>query len=166
MRPTAAPALAVAALVGVLVGGSVQPLCEAAGVIVPTVPWSTILTLIFVAAVVLTLAWTTSRSLRRASGARPLEPQRAVTLLVFGRACALGGAAILGGYLAFGLGYLGDDGVLPRERLVRGLAAAAAAAVVVAGGLLLERSCQVPRPPDGPDGADGYDGGPDDAAAA
>jgi hypothetical protein len=166
MRPTAAPTLAVAALLGVLVGGSVEPLCAAAGVVVPTVPWSTVLTLVFLAAVVLTLAWTTWRSLRRTTGARPLEPQRAVTLLVLGRACALGGAAILGGYLAFGLGYLGDDGVLPRERLVRGLAAAAAAAAVVAGGLLLERSCQVPGPPDGPEDADRYDDGPDDAAVA
>jgi len=146
MRPTSAAALAVAALVGALVGGSVAPLVEAAGGTVPTVAWTAVGTLLFLGVVVVTLAWTTWRSLRRPPGAtgRGIDAQRAVTLLVLGRACALGGAAIFGGYLAFGLGYLGDDAPLPEQRLLRGVLAAAAAALVAAGGLLLERACRVP----------------------
>jgi hypothetical protein len=147
----------VAALVGALVGGSAGPLIEAAGGVVPSVALSTVLTLVLLGVILLGLAWFTWRSLRRPAGSsmRRIEPQRAVNLLVLGRSGALGGAAIFGGYLAFGLGYLGDDAPLPHERLVRGLIAAAAAVLVVIGGLLLERACQVPGgrddDPDDPD---------------
>lgn len=148
MRPTSAAALAVAALLGALVGGSVTPLVEASGRVAPGVPWSTVLTLAFVGMVLFALAWTTWRSLRREPGSsvRPVDPQRAVALLVLGRSCALGGAVVFGGYLAFALGFLGDAAPLPQERLLRGLLAAAAAVLVVAGGMLLERSCRVPGP--------------------
>jgi hypothetical protein len=157
LRPLSAAALAVGAVVGVLVGGSVEPLVEAAGGQAPTVRWSAVVTLVFIAAVLLTLAWTTWRTLRRPAGAvRMIEPQRAVMLLVLGRACALAGAAIFGGYLAFALGYLGDDAQLPQERLFRGLLAAGAAILVAVGGLLLERSCQVPGAGD-PDDAEEAD---------
>lgn len=157
MRPTSAAALAFAALVGLLVGGSVGPLFEAAGRQAPRVPWSGVLILVFLAAVLLALARTTWRTLRRPAGAgRLIEPQRAVMLLALGRASALGGAALFAGYLAFALGFLGDDAPLPRERLVRGLLTAGAAALVTAGGLLLERSCRVPGGEDG----DGTRGGP------
>jgi hypothetical protein len=146
MRPTSAASLAVAALLGALVGGSIGPLIEAAGGRVPTVPWSAVVTLVLLGAVLLGLAWTTWRSLRRPSDStvRRMDPQRAVVLLVLGRSGALGGAAIFGGYLAFGLGFLGDDAPLPHQRLVRGLLAAAATVLVVVGGLLLERACRVP----------------------
>ncbi len=159
MRPTPAAALAVAALVGVLVGGSVPPLVEAAGGTVPTVPWTAVVTLLFLGVVLVALAWTTWRSLRRPPGptGRGMDAQRAVTMLVLGRACALGGAAIFGGYLAFGLSFLGDDAPLPQERLLRGLLAAAAAALVVAGGLLLERACRVPGGDDDRDEHDEHD---------
>ena len=153
LRPTSAPALAVATLVGVLVGGSVAPLVERSGGVVPTVPWSAVLTLTFLAVVLMALAWTTYRSLRR-PGPR-IESQRAVNLFVLGRSCALVGAAVSGGYLAFALGYLGNDAAVPQERLTRGLLAAAAAVLVVVGGLALERACQVPGDPDEPDRAAG-----------
>ncbi len=142
LRPTSAATLAVAVLVGVLVGGSVAPLVERGGGIVPRVPWSAVLTLAFLAVVLMALAWNTWRSLRR-PGPR-IEAHRAVNLFVLGRSCALVGAAVCGGYAAFALGFLGNDAALPQERLVRGLLAAGSAALVVVGGLALERACQVP----------------------
>jgi len=157
MRPTSAPALAIAALLGVLVGGSVEPLVQRAGGVAPTVPWSAVLTMVFTALVLAGLAVSIWRSLRR-PGPR-IESQRAVTLLLLGTACALAGAAVAGGYLAFALGYLGDDAALPRERVVRGLFASAAAVLVAAGGLLLERACQVPPDQDDPPpSSDAWDG--------
>jgi hypothetical protein len=162
MRPTSAAALAVAALVGLLVGGSVAPLFEAAGRQAPRVPWSGVLILVFLAAVLLALARTTWRTLRRpAGGGRLIEPQRAVMLLALGRASALGGAALFAGYLAFALGFLGDDARLPEERLVRGLLTALAAALVTAGGLLLERACRVPGGGDDDDATNGSGPGAD-----
>ncbi len=154
--------LAVAALVGILVGGSVTPLIERSGGIVPTVPWSAVLALTFLAVVLMALAWTTWRALRR-PGPR-IESHRAVNLFVLGRSSALVGAAVCGGYLAFALGYLGNDASVPQERLSRGLLASAAAVLVVAGGLALERACQVPGGPDDPDRDDpaGSDGPGDD----
>lgn len=146
MRPTSAAALAVAALVGALVGGSIPPLVERADGVVPTVPWSSVLTLAFLAVVLGTLAWTTWRRLRRPGP--PLDPGRAVMLLLLGTSCALVGAAVCGGYLAFALTYLGDDATVPRERFVRGLLASAAALLVVVGGAALERACVVPGGPD------------------
>jgi len=116
------------------------------------------------------LAWTTWRALRR-PGPR-IESQRAVNLFVLGRSCALVGAAVCGGYLAFALGYLGDDAAAPQARFSRGLLTAAAAVLVVVGGLALERACQVPGGTDGsgdsgdPDRRNGRDdphrGGPPD----
>ena len=151
--------LAVAALIGALVGGSTGPVIEAAGGVVPTVPRSTVVTLVFLGVILVSLAWFTWRSLRATAGSRlrRIDPHQAVTLLVLGRSGALGGAAIFGGYLAFGLGYLGDDASLPHERLVRGLLAAAAAVLVVVGGVLLERACQVPGGGDDPDDRDDPD---------
>jgi hypothetical protein len=166
MRPTSAAALAVAALVGLLAGGVVGPLFEAAGRQPPRVPWSGVLILVFLAAVLLALARTTWRTLRGPAGAaRRIEPQRAVMLLALGRASALGGAALFAGYLAFALGFLGNDAPLPRERLVRGLLTAAAAVLVAAGGLLLERSCRVPGGDDEDDARRGTGNGSSDGTS-
>jgi Protein of unknown function (DUF3180) len=152
--------------VGLLVGGLVGPLFEAAGRQPPRVPWSGVLILVFLAAVLLALARTTWRTLRGPAGAvRRIEPQRAVMLLALGRASALGGAALFAGYSAFALGFLGDDAPLPRERLVRGLLTAAAALLVAAGGLLLERSCRVPGADDEDDARRGTGNGSSDGTS-
>lgn len=119
------------------------PLVERAGGIAPTVSWASVLALVFLAVVLLALAATTRRTVERHP--RRLEPHRAVNLLVLGKASALAGALIAGGYLAFALTFVGEtDAALPRERFVRGLLAAGAGAALAVGGLLLERACRVP----------------------
>ena len=147
LRPTSAAALAVAALIGGLAGGLVPPLVQRTGGIVPTVSWANVFALAFWAAVLVALAVSTFRTVhasRQRDRAR-MDSQRAVNLLVLGKASALAGAVVAGGYLAFGLTFASQaDVALPRERLVHGLAAAATGVAVLAGGLLLERSCRVP----------------------
>ncbi len=148
VRPTSAAALAAVAIVGALLGGLVPPLVERAGGTVPSVSWTSVLALCFLAAVLVGLAATTYRTLHRSR--RRLDGNRAVNLLVLGKASALAGAVFSGGYLAFALTYAGETEVaLPRERFVHGLLAAFASAAVVVGGVLLERACRVPDDDDG-----------------
>ena len=144
LRTTAASTLAIVALVGLAVGGLIRPVVERRDGVAPTVPWAAALTLGFLAAVLLGLAWTTYRTIHQQL--RRIEPRRAVNLLVFGKASALAGAAVAGGYLGYALSFLdaADDAALPRERVVRSLVACAASVAVMAGGLLLERACRVP----------------------
>lgn len=116
----------------------------------PQLPWVGPLVLLFVAALVAAMAWTTWRriQLRR----ERMEPERAVTLLAFGKASGLGGAAIAGGYLVFALLALGHlEAEAPQQRLVRGLVAALAGAGIAAAGLWLEQACKVPEPPEDED---------------
>ena len=151
---TSAVALAVATLVGALIGGLVPAVSEQLVGTAPTVRWTAVGALAFLATVLGGLAWTTWRTLHRSR--LRIESTRAVNLLVLGKASALAGAFVAGGYLAFALTYAGQsDLALLRERLIRGIAAAIAAAAVCIGGLLLERACRVPGGDDDEeDGAD------------
>ena len=148
LRTTAAATLAVFGLLGLAVGGVLRPLYERGGGIAPTVPWAAALTLAFLAAVLLGLAWSTYRTIHQHR--RRIEPQRAVNLLVFGKASAIAGAAVGGGYLGYALSWVDSaaDAALPRERLVHSLVACGAAIAVMVGGLLLERACRVPADDD------------------
>lgn len=148
VRTTSAASLAVAALLGALAGGSVPEIWERYGAVAPTVSWTAVLALAFLAAVLLGLAVATWRALHRRH--QRIDPQRAVNLLVLGKASGLAGAVVTGGYLAYALVFAGEtDVALPRERFVHGLLAALAGVAVVVGGLLLERACRVPGDPDG-----------------
>ena len=157
LRTTAATTLAIVGLIGLAIGGVIRPLIERGNGVAPTVPWAAALTLAFLAAVLGGLAWTTYRTIHQHR--RRIEPQRAVNLLVFGKASAIAGAAVAGGYLGYALSWIdsADDAALPRERLVHSLVACVAGAAVMTGGLLLERACRVP--------GDGDDGGPGDPGA-
>jgi len=148
LRTTAAATLAIFGLLGLAVGGLLKPLIERGGGIAPTVPWAAALTLAFLAAVLFGLAWSTYRTIH--THRRRIEPQRAVNLLVFGKASAIAGAAVGGGYLGYALSWVdsASDAALPRERLVHSLVACAAAVAVMVGGLLLERACRVPTDDD------------------
>ena len=89
----------------------------------------------------------------------PVDPQRAVAFLVLGKASALAGALVAGGYLGFGLMFLGRlDAATPRERVIRSaVAVVAGLALMVAGlaaraglqgaGLRRRRGRAGPRPP-------------------
>ena len=74
-----------------------------------------------------------------------IEPDPAVAFLVLGKAAALAGAVVAGGYLAFGLMFVSRFAAeLPRDRVIRsGITALVGVALSVAG-LRLERACKLP----------------------
>ena len=75
-----------------------------------------------------------------------VEPSRAVAFLVLGKASALAGALVAGGYLGFALMFLGRlDAAAPRERVIRSAVAIVAGIALCIAGLRLERACKVPR---------------------
>ena len=79
---------------------------------------------------------------------------------MLGKASALAGAVIAGGYLAFALMFVGRwDAAGPRERVIRALVAVVVAVGLSIAGLLLERACRVPGGDDDDDGDPG-DGEP------
>lgn len=113
----------------------------------PVLPWTGPAVLLFVAAVVAGLAWSTWRRVQ--SRRERIEPERGLMMVALGKASALGGAAIAAGYLAFvgvSVGNLSATG--PQQRLVRGLVAAFGGVLIAAAGLWLERACKVPDDPD------------------
>lgn len=136
-------ALVVAALFGGLAGWLVAVTTEALDVVPPSIPWSAPVGLLVVGALVGALAWTTHQQIqvRRAR----VEPQRAVALLVLGKASALGGALVGGGYLGYALSFVGRfEAEGPRERVIRSLVAVVGGLALGVAGLLLERACRVP----------------------
>ena len=153
LRTTPPGSLAVLAVVGALLGWVLAPLLGALRGVVPSIPWSSVLALVFIAVLLLGTAWITYSTIHRRL--QPLDPQRAVNLLVLAKASALVGALVAGGYLGFGAHYLDSlDIALPQQRVIRSGLAAAGAVLVCVGGLLLERALRVPRGPDD-DGDDG-----------
>ena len=123
---------------------------ERTGGVAPTVGWAVPLTLGFFAAVLIALAWSTHRTLHAPHGR--IEPNRAVNLLVLGKASALVGAFMAGAYCGFAVTYLRSWEVpAGRDRVVQALIAALVAVGVMVGGLLLERACRVPDDDDDDD---------------
>jgi small-conductance mechanosensitive channel len=147
VRPTSARLLLTGAAVGAVVGWFGGALMERAGAVVPTVPWTSVFVLLFAAAVLGALAWSTWRTVHRQR--RWIDPHRAVSYLLLAKASSLVGALVAGGYLAFAARFLDDLAApLPQQRVLRGGLVALAAVVVVVTGLLLERACRVPKGPD------------------
>jgi uncharacterized protein DUF3180 len=142
-------ALVVAALFGGLVGWLVVVTANAFDVLPPRIPWSAPIGLAVFAALVAALAHSTHQRIQVRR--ERMEPQRAVAFLVLGKASALAGAAVAGGYLGFALMFLARiDADNPRDRVIRsGLAVLAAVGLALAG-LRLERACKVPDDEDDP----------------
>ena len=150
IRTTAPSQLAVCAAIGAALGWFAVPLLDRLRGVVPSVPWSAVLALAFIAAVLGGTAWITFRAIHRRR--ERIDPQRAVNLLVLAKASALAGAVVAGGYLGFAAHYVDNlDIALPRERVTRSVLAAAGAVLVCIGGLLLELALRVPKGPDDDD---------------
>ncbi len=145
MGPTRFSALAVASVLGALGGYALVVITEALGGTAPLVRWASVGALVAIAGVVGGLAVSTYRTLQR--DRRRIDPGRAVNLLLLGKASALVGAVIAGGYVGFALHFVDDlDAQLPRQRVIGSAVAAVVGVVIGICGLLLERACRVPAP--------------------
>jgi H+/Cl- antiporter ClcA len=150
-------ALVVAAVFGGLSGWLVVVIANAFDLIPPEVPWTAPIGLILVAALVGALAYATHQRIQVRR--ERIEPQRAVALLVLGKASALAGALVAGGYFGFALMFLTRlDAAAPRDRVIRSAVAILAGVALCIMGLLLERACKVPTEPDEGAEADEGDG--------
>jgi len=140
-------ALVVAALFGGLAGWLLAVTTAALDMVPPSIPWSAPVGLIVVGALVGALARSTHQQIQVRR--ERMEPQRAVAFLVLGKASALGGALVAGGYLGYALSFVGRlDAEGPRERVVRSLVAIVGGVGLMVAGLLLERACRVPQDDD------------------
>lgn len=141
---TSRRALLVAVLFGGLAGWLLVVTTKALGVIPPVIPWSAPIGLLLVAALVGALAWTTHQQIQVRR--QRVEPRRAVAYLVLGKASALAGALVAGGYFGFGVNFLTRlDAEGPRERVIRAVVAIVAGVALAVIGLALERACKVPH---------------------
>jgi len=136
-------ALVVAALFGGLAGWLLAVTTEALNVVPPSIPWSAPVGLFVVAVLVGAIAWSTHQQIQVRR--ERMEPSRAVAFLVLGKASALGGALVAGGYLGYALSFVGTfEATGPRERVIRSLVAVVGGIALGIAGLLLERACRVP----------------------
>lgn len=146
VQPTRVPYLLLAALIGVLGGLLLAGISKRVNGVAPTVEWTSVIALGAIAGALAVLAHSTHRAVHR--DRRRIDPHRAVSYLLLAKSSALAGASVAGGYLGFGLRFVGDmEAELPRERVIRALCAAVAGVAIVITGLLLERACRIPKPP-------------------
>lgn len=141
LRPTALISLLGWALVGLVGGWAVHPVCERLGVVPPLVTAPQPLALLLLAAILGYVAWATHRAVQVRR--ERLEAHKAVNRLVLARASALVGALVAGGYLGYAISWIGDPAELADDRLVRSLIATGCAVAAMVAALLLERACRV-----------------------
>ena len=126
-------ALVVAALFGGLAGWLLVVTVNAFDLTAPEVPWTAPLGLIVVTVLVGALAYSTYQRIQVRR--ERMEPSRAVALLVLGKASALAGAVVAGGYLAYALLFLTRlDAAAPRDRVIRSAVAVLAGVALCAVG--------------------------------
>lgn len=128
-------------LLGLVIGWAVRPVCLRAGWVVPGVSWPAITAVYFAAAVVAGAAYLTWRTLHR--DRRRLPAHQAVNRLVLGKASAVVGAAVAGGYLGYAIAHVGIDSPTVTAQMVRSGLAALGGVLVLLAGLALERACRV-----------------------
>jgi Protein of unknown function (DUF3180) len=141
LRPTPPGAIVAWGIAGLVGGWLLHPLAERASGTAPLIAWTQPAALLLVAVTVGVTAWHTWRAVQVRH--EPLEPHRAVNRLALGRAAALVGAFVAGGYLGYAVSWIGSEAELAGQRIVRALVAALCGVLIVVGGLLLERACRV-----------------------
>lgn len=159
LHPTRLRTLVGIAAAGLVIGWFGVPLLRQTTGSVPSVPWTSVGTLLFAAAVLAGMAWQTWRQLQHKRGW--MDPHRAVNFLVLAKASVVVGALVAGTYAGYGLHYVDDLAYdAPAQRALRSGLAAVAGVLIVAAGLWLERACKVPEPDEEPDEDVEGDGGP------
>lgn len=146
LRPTSGAALSVAGIIGLGFGWGLRPVVVAATGTAPFVTWVQALALVFVGTFLAYVAWDTWQTVQVKR--RRLPGNGGLNRLVLGRASALVGALVAGGYTGYGITWLGDASELANERLGLSALAAAGGLLVMVASLALERACRVP--PDDP----------------
>lgn len=141
LRPTPPLSLLGWALVGLVGGWAVHPVCERLGVVPPLVSAAQPLALLLLAAILGYVAWATHRAVHVRH--ERLEPHKAVNRLVLARASAIVAALVAGGYAGYAISWIGDPAELADDRLLRSLIAGGCAVAAVVAALLLERACRV-----------------------
>jgi hypothetical protein len=142
LRSTGPAPLVVAGVLGLVVGWAIRPVCLRLGYAEPDVSFTAIGGLFFVAAIIGGTAYVTRRTVR--GNRSQLAHHQAVNRLVLGKACALAGALVLGGYVGYALAQLGVGDPAADTRFWHSLIAALGAVGVTAAALLLELACRVP----------------------
>jgi hypothetical protein len=148
LAPTPPGVVTAWGVVGLVAGWLVHPLSEAVNGTALVVSWVQPGALLLLAAAVGVTAWQTWRAVQVRR--QRLEPHRAVNRLVLGRASALVGALVAGGYAGYAVSWVGSEVELAGQRMFRSALAAVCGLLVVAGGLLLERACRVRKDPPEP----------------
>ena len=146
ITPTGPGPLVIAGVLGLVLGWAVRPLCLRLGYVEPDISLLSIGLLFFAAAIIGATAYVTRRTVQR--NRFDLAHHQAVNRLVLGKACALVGALVVGGYLGYAVAQLGVGDPASETRLWRSCLAALGAALVMAAALLLELACRVPRRPE------------------
>jgi hypothetical protein len=145
VRSTSLRALAVAAIFGALSGWLIVAASNSFDLVPPQVPWTAPAGVLLIAGLVGVFAYTTHTRIQVRK--ERMDPQRAVAFLVLGKASALAGALIAGGYLGYALMFVTRmDADAPRDRVIRSAIAVMAGVGLAVAGLLLERACRVPGP--------------------
>lgn len=118
----------------------------------PVISWLGLVPLLAVTVLVLAMSWQIRRYVQGSSRVRP-SPQRGRGTLVGAQAAALGGAALLGWYLANALVHLPTvDVPSHRVQLVWGLVHAGAAVALSVAGFVGQHWCRIPPGDDKDDG--------------
>jgi hypothetical protein len=142
LQPVTGRALSIAAVIGLVAGWLVHRVVESVRDTPPVIGLLHPLILILVAAVTVGTAWITWRQVQVHH--QRLDSHRAVNRLVLGRACALVGALLSGGYLGYAVSWLGLSGdPLAGTLIARGIVCAAAGAIMCAAGVWLEHACRI-----------------------
>jgi uncharacterized protein DUF3180 len=141
LAPTPPGVVTAWGVVGLVGGWLVHPVSEAVNDTALVVSWVQPGALLLLAAAVGVTAWQTWRAVH-VRGER-LEPHRAVNRLVLGRAAALVGALVAGGYAGYAVSWVGSEAELAGQRMLRSACAALCGVLIVVSGLFLERACRV-----------------------
>lgn len=141
VRPTRLVVLAGWAAVGLVGGWAVHPLSVRFDRVPPLISPAQPLALLLLAAILGYVAWVTHRALHVRK--ERLDPHQAVNRLVLAKASALVAALAGGGYVGYGLSWVGDPAERADDRWVASLLSAACALLAVVAALALERACRV-----------------------
>jgi hypothetical protein len=141
--PTGPGPLVAFGMVGLVAGWAIRTIALRMDRPEPQVSFTAIGLLVFLAAIVAGAAYLTRRTVQTRRG--DLLPHQAVNRLALGKACALGGALVAGGYFGYALAQLGVDDPQAVSRLWRSVGAGVAGLMLVGAALALEQACRVPR---------------------